>query len=509
MDNTFTNPIISGFYPDPSICRVGKDYYMVSSSFEYFPAIPVWHSQDLVSWTQIGHAIDRVEQGLDLSDVRPSGGVQACTIRHHNGLYYITSTSIGKTWPRPDYNFIITATHPAGPWSEVKYFKDAPGIDSSLFFDDDGKAYFMANREKENSDDPGDTEIWIQELDLETLELIGPRHGLWDGCGGVFPEGPHIYKRKGYYYLLIAEGGTGFEHAVTMARSQHIFGPYVPSSRNPILTHRHLGFDHDIQCIGHADIVQTHDDDWYMVCLGMRPLSYNGERKYANLGRETFLVPIQWADDESPIVSPGTGKVENHYLLPMSSKQKKKSLMKGFGIEFVGIRYEAHAQVMDDCLTIKMLPGKLSEDTEVGFFGRRQTHWHFRAETMMSVFLNEDECAGMTMYYNDQSFFSWGLYKANGCIYFKLLRMDHGEEVLLKEMIYDDHKMILGVVGEGLSYTVYVNGKSFYTITDGWRLSSSYAGGHTGAFIGLFASSQGKISENKVTFSEFVYEDCE
>lgn len=185
---TFSNPILPGFYPDPSICRVGDDYYLVNSSFEYFPAIPIWHSKDLIHWEQIGNAIDRKEQGLRLDDVAVSGGIQACTIRYHEGVYYITSTCVEREWPRLDYNFIITATDPAGPWSEVHYLQDAPGIDSSLFFDTDGKAYFHANRTRKNATHNGDSEIWVQEIDLETFELVGERHGLWHGTGGNFPE---------------------------------------------------------------------------------------------------------------------------------------------------------------------------------------------------------------------------------------------------------------------------------------------------------------------------------
>ena len=199
----FKNPIIPGFFPDPSIIRVEDDFYLINSSFEYFPAIPIWHSKDLVHWRQIGNAVDRKSQKLDLSNLDCSKGVQAASIRYHKGTYYITSTRIQNDWPRDDYHFIMYTNDINGPWSEVIYLKDAYGIDSSLFFDDD-KAYFIANRQKPNLEDGGDTEIWIQEIDLGSFTLVGEKHSLWDGTGGIFPEGPHIYKRNGYYYLLIA-----------------------------------------------------------------------------------------------------------------------------------------------------------------------------------------------------------------------------------------------------------------------------------------------------------------
>ena len=217
MQRKFHNPILPGFYPDPSICRVGEDYYLVNSTFEYFPGLPIFHSRDLVHWRQVGHVLTRPSQ-LDLDGIRPSGGLFAPTLRHHNGTFYVINTLIdGKT---KQGNFIVTSTDVRGPWSEPYWLEDAPGIDPSLFFDDDGRAWYTGNRLLPDGAYSGHCEIWLQELDLTTMQLTGPRHSLWEGAlkGAVWAEGPHLYKINGLYYLLIAEGGTEHKRKKTVDR---------------------------------------------------------------------------------------------------------------------------------------------------------------------------------------------------------------------------------------------------------------------------------------------------
>ena len=300
MSRTFRNPILSGFYPDPSICRVGGDYYLVTSTFEYFPGLPIFHSRDLVHWQQIGHVLDRPSQ-LPLDGIRPSGGLYAPTIRYSHGVFYVINTLVDGT--TRSGNFIVTTTDPAGPWSEPTWLDNAPGADPSLFFDEDGRVWYTGNRMAQNSQFEGHTEVWLQELDLATLSLIGEPQVIWDGAvrGAVWAEASHIYKIDGRYYLLAAEGGTAHHHAVCVARSDVITGPYEGNRGNPILTHRHLGLDYPIVGTGHADLVDTPSGEWWMVLLAMRP--YGGY--YYNLGRETFLAPVRW-EDGWPIVSPGT-----------------------------------------------------------------------------------------------------------------------------------------------------------------------------------------------------------
>ena len=260
MSDLITNPVLRGFYPDPSICRVGEDYYMVTSSFAYYPGVPVFHSRDLRHWEQLGHVLTRPSQ-LPLDCRHISGGIYAPTLRYHDGLFYMITTNVDGIG-----DFIVTAKDPAGPWSEMHVLKDVPGIDPSLMWDDDGTCYMCGNEWGS-----GEPVLWAAVLDTETFTL-GERHMLWGGalhdCHA--PEAPHLYKKDGWYYLMIAEGGTEYFHAVTIARSRSVFGPYTGFEGNPIVTHRHLGKDFPISNVGHADLVETQSGDWYMVLLGSR-----------------------------------------------------------------------------------------------------------------------------------------------------------------------------------------------------------------------------------------------
>lgn len=307
IETSFNNPILPGFYPDPSICRVGDDYWLVTSSFSYFPGVPVFHSLDLVNWEQVGHVLDRPSQ-LDLDGVGHSQGIFAPTIRYHDGLFYLITTLVGKQG-----NFLVTAKNPAGPWSDPYWLEDAPGIDPSLYFNEDGKAWVTGTAESPFPEYWGDNEIWMRELDLPAMKLTGLRFGLWRGAAkqAHWPEAPHLYKLGDWFYLMIAEGGTEYNHAVTIARSRDLTGPYEGNPANPILTHRHLGKGAPLWNAGHADLVQTQAGEWWMVCLASRP--YGGY--FRNLGRETFLAPVIW-EDEWPVVSPGTGKLEFRYPFP-------------------------------------------------------------------------------------------------------------------------------------------------------------------------------------------------
>ena len=214
--------------------------------------------------------LDRPSQ-LNLDGIRPSDGLFAPTIRYHEDTFYVVNTLVSGNDKMG--NFIVTATDPAGRWSEPFWLDDAPGIDPSLFFDDDGRAWYCGNRECENPEYEGDTDIWLQELDLDKMQLTGPKYSLWKGAlrGARWPEAPHIYKIDGLYYLMIAEAGTFHDHAETIARGKNITGPYDGNHRNPILTHRHLGADYPIACTGHADLVETQNGEWWMVLLATRP----------------------------------------------------------------------------------------------------------------------------------------------------------------------------------------------------------------------------------------------
>ena len=318
----FSNPIIRGGYPDPSICEVGDTFYLVNSSFEYFPGLPIHKSKDLINWELIGYGLDResqVSSKVNLIDVQSNGGIHAPTIRYHDGVFYIITTNVyfdADKQKTDMINFIITADNPSGPWSDPIHILGAPGIDPDLFFDDDGRVWYVGNQMPKNPNFNGEGEIWLQELDLNEFKLIGEKHLLWRGaCGGDWAEGPHMYKKDGRYYLLIAEGGTSFNHAVMVALSDNIEGPYISNPRNPIITSRHLSYDNWVNSTGHGDIIELDDGKNYMVLLGIR----NEIERGSNMGRETFLAPVNWEREPFewketkhlwPVVAAETGRVE-------------------------------------------------------------------------------------------------------------------------------------------------------------------------------------------------------
>ena len=298
----FANPTLPGFQPDPSIVRVGDDFYLVNSTFSWFPGLPVYHSRDLVHWRQIGNAIDRPGQ-LVIGKVGVTRGLFAPAISHHGGLFYIVNTCIDCGG-----NFIITADDPAGPWSDPHWL-DFGGIDPSLFVDEDGRAWIAYNDAP-----PGPTEydghraLWLQQIDLAAMKMAPTRtllvdKGVHPADKPVWAEGPHIYKVGGHYYLTAAEGGTADQHSQTIYRADTITGPYRPGPNNPILTQRNLpeGRAWPVQATGHADFVQIADGSWWAVFLATRP--YAGQQ--TNLGRETFLLPVTWKDGWPEILPPG------------------------------------------------------------------------------------------------------------------------------------------------------------------------------------------------------------
>ncbi len=518
MPNTFRNPILPGFYPDPSVCRVGADYYLVTSTFEYFPGLPVFHSRDLVHWHQIGYVLDRPSQ-LPLDGIRPSAGLYAPTIRYSNGTFYVINTLMnGKTGSG---NFIVTATDPAGPWSEPYWLDSAPGIDPSLFFDEDGSAWYVGNRMAAQSQYEGHTEIWLQELDLQSMCLVGDVHVLWDGAvkGAVWAEAPHIYKVDGRYYLMIAEGGTSHHHAVTIARSEAITGPYEGNRGNPILTHRHLGLDHPIVGTGHADLVQTQTGEWWIVLLAMRP--YGGY--FYNLGRETFLAPVRW-EEGWPVVSPGTGRVEFSYPVPNlpemtwpATPARDDFDVPALDLHWMFLRTPReefyNLSQRPGYLRLRLRPQRLSEWANPSFVGRRQQHIHFEAQCAMEFTpQNEHECAGLTLIQNNDFHFLFVITKAREPV-LRLIRRAYGKEQILAEQpasTASGTKLYLKVEAHEQAYDFYFASQpdEWHTLAehvDGRILSTPVAGGFVGACIAMYASSNGQSSLNNADFDWFEY----
>jgi xylan 1,4-beta-xylosidase len=301
----YLNPIIAGFYPDPSICRVGDDYYLVNSAFNYFPGIPIWHSKDLVNWTQIGNVIDRPSQ-FAMRGGAVSAGTYAPTIRYHDGTFYVVNTFVGGIG-----NYYVTAKNPQGPWSDPITLRGIGGIDPSFFFDDDGKCYVV------NCDGPpqgqtlynGHRTIRLQEVDLKQKKVVGEQTILVNGGTDlsqhpVWCEGPHLYKINKTYYLMCAQGGTGTAHSEVIFKSDALRGAYVPGPNNPMITARDLppARPGPVTCPGHADLVQTQNGEWFAVFLACQPY----QDGFYNTGRETFMLPVKWENDWPAILPPRT-----------------------------------------------------------------------------------------------------------------------------------------------------------------------------------------------------------
>lgn len=278
-------PIIPGFYPDPTICRVGDDYYLANSSFEYFPGAPIFHSRDLVTWRQIGNILDRRSQ-FERGDGRPSGGIYGSTLRHHGGRFWFVTTNVGGSEPGQT---IVTAADPAGSWSEPVFVREALGIDPDLCWDEDGECFLTWKGTVAGGEGDG---IFQVRLDPETGKFKSEPYPVWQGLGLHAPEAPHLYRIGERWYLILAEGGTERGHTVTVARGESPAGPFEPCPDNPVFSHRST--PHPVQNTGHADLVQTPEGEWAAVYLAVRPLGFTPH--FHVLGRETFLAGVDWVD---------------------------------------------------------------------------------------------------------------------------------------------------------------------------------------------------------------------
>ena len=402
MTGLARNPVVPGCHPDPSICRVGADYYLITSTFEYFPGLPIHRSRDLVNWQLIGHVLDRPGQ-LPLDGVRPSGGLFAPTLRHAGGVSYVVCTLVDGA--AESGNFVVTAPHPTGPWSDPAWLDDVPGIDPSLFFDDDGRAWLLGSRPIAGAELAGRTEIWMREFDPARLRVTGPEHVLFSGAlvDAAWVEGPHLFRREGYYYLLLSEGGTEHNHAVTVARSTRVTGPYRNNPANPVLTHRHLGRVQPIVATGHADLVQTPAGDWHAVLLAMRP--YGGY--FCNLGRETFLAAVAW-EDGWPIINPGAGRLLAEFPAPLPPHPwPPEPPVDDFDATTLAPVWNILRTPREKFFSLTDRPGHLrlrlraevvTQPSNPSFVGRRQQHMSFAASTAMDFEpAAANECAGLVL----------------------------------------------------------------------------------------------------------------
>jgi len=496
----YTNPIIPGFYPDPSICRVNDDYYLVTSSFEYFPGVPLFHSRDLVHWQQIGHCLNRPAQ-LPLAKTPSSAGIFAPTIRYHDGIFYMitTNVSVGK-------HFIVTTTDPYADWSEPIWI-DQTGIDPSLAFLD-GKVYFSWTMHGA---------IYQAELDVTTGQCLTEPRLIWTGTGGRYPEAPHLYHINGWYYLMIAEGGTEYGHMETIARSTSPFGPFEPYPHNPILTHRNLGAQ-VIQATGHADFVQTPDGHWWSVFLGFRQ-----SRQYSqfhHLGRETFLAPVTWNADGWPVIN-GTGTVDlemeaegltEHRWPSPQSRDDFDSTSLGLAWNFLRNPYPETWSLTErhGWLRLKGSAVTLNDPDSPAFVGRRQQHFDCFAATRLAFSPTQagDE-AGLTVLMNEKHHYEIAVVfdQGNRNIIVRK-RIGDLSAIIARNSIADgDITLKIQADAEHYHFAYALGDADFKPLASGLTryLTSEVAGGFTGVYMGMYATGNGHACTVPADFDWFEY----
>lgn len=511
IPSTFKNPIISGFHPDPSICRVGEDYYLVNSSFEWYPGLPIYHSKDLVNWELVGYGIHRPNQVELPEGLGDSRGVYAPTIRYYNGLFYIINTCV-----QCEGNFYITAENPSGPWSDPVWLHSR-GIDPDLFWDVDGKCYYTGHANITGVNDwPQKNGAWMQELDLNNKKLVGPQKQLTHGHAknARWTEGPHIYKIDGKYMLLVAEGGTGFHHSITVHHSDSIWGPYIPNHSNPVLTHRHLGNDYPVHSVGHGDLIQTQKGDWWFVGLGKRKI--DGQTL---LARETFLTPVEFQVQEgiqTPVFNPGIGQLsveQKRPDLPWSPvnvvpvRDEFASSKLALQWNFLRTPYTDWYKLEKGSLVIKARPNVIDSLTNPSFIAQRIEHYYWEAATKVNFSSkNHNEQAGLVIYRRSTNHYQL-LKEENEVVLIKTLK---GKKSEIARVKYVGKEVIFKVKAETVNVQFYFgdsldNLLPIGEVQDLGLISDEQSGGFNGPYIGMYVTSNNQKSKASAAFDWFEY----
>jgi len=515
----FYNPILAGYFPDPSVCRVGEDFYLVHSSFSYYPGVPIFHSRNLVDWKQIGHVLNRPSQ-LPLDGLPVSSGIFAPSISHHAGKFYLITTNV-----RGIGNFYVTASDPAGPWSDPIRLP-INGIDPSFFWDDDGQAYVIHNGPPP-ADKPlyeGHRAIWLWRFDESRGTLSDGRILVNGGVNlsqkPVWIEGPHLFRHEGYYYLCAAEGGTSVNHSQVVLRSRSLDEPFMPWEENPILTQRDLPGNraNPVTSVGHAQLVQTTAGEWWAVFLGVRP--YEGN--HYNTGRETFLLPVTWKQGWPRILAQGSA-------LPRVLARPQLSADAGSGPATTGSFVwtdDFAGQELDQAWSflrtpretwwsLKAAPGFLSlcprpvrldsvhrvdtlRNGNPSFIARRQQHAQFKVSVRVQVPEEKAKDAGLAVLQNDTAYLLIGLRHASDGSHRVFLEKHEKEDLAPEslaevELPADASSVILQIEGHDGRYACSYGITSVSTRlgpnVDARFLSTQSSGGFVGCMLGLYARS--------------------
>ena len=510
----YLNPILAGFYPDPTICRQADDYYLATSSFAYYPGVPLFTSRDLVHWTQLGHILDRPSQ-LNVDSAGVSRGIFAPALSCRPGKLWMITTLVDRGG-----NFLVTAANPAGPWSDPVWLH-FDGIDPSLFFDDDGKVYIVHNALPEGPQPygQGHRAIWIQEYDTAGQRMVGPHRMIVNGGVDlsqhpIWIEAPHIFKKDGWYYLICAEGGTAEQHSEVVFRSRAVFGPYQPGPINPILTQRHLDPSRPfpVWTTGHAQFVETQRGEWWAVFLGTRPYA-----DYTfNTGRETFLLPVEWRDGW-PVVLSGTETVPYVVRAPnLPADSRPGTPLSGnftdrddfdstvlrstwTFLRTVRERWEETTS-HPGWLTIQARSASLEGPGQPSFVARRQQHaWATASAAMRYRPLVSGDKAGIVAFQSSDAFFFLGVTLADGRPVIQLEQRTGPRSAATTTVVAStpldaspDSTLYLRIRARGGSYDFsYAYRPDAWMLlkgdADGTILSTRVAGGFVGTLLGMYA----------------------
>lgn len=485
----YTNPVIKGFYPDPSVCFANGKYYLVSSSFQYFPGVPLFESEDLINWKQIGHVLTRKNQ-VQLEKINSSGGVFAPTIRYHNGRFYMVTTN-----DTTHENFYVYTDDIYGEWSEPITVNQG-GIDPSLLFDDDGCVYFVSN----GSDDNGEGGVVQCEINIETGEKLSPSKCIWKGSGGRYLESPHIYKINGQYYLMAAEGGTEYGHMITYARSNSIWGPFENYPRNPVLTNRDKAPE-IIQGIGHGDLIQDKNGEWHILSLGFRQIHM--WMPYHHLGREIFLTPVKFGAD-GWFTAGTNGTTDKEYEIAGDFEQSEKRLYTfqntDWNIDWCYLRHPhfENYELSENKAVLHGTDVDIYQADSPTFIGIRQRDFNMELSVDVSVDCSE---GGITVYMCENEHYDIAVRKGeNG--FEAVLKLNIGnirhEQAVVK---LPEGKATLIIRSDNQIYNFYVKTeteKNHLGYGMAKYLSSEVSGGFTGVVLGLYAQ-----GGNRAEFKNF------
>ena len=496
----YVNPVLRGMNPDPSILRVGDDYYLATSSFEYFPSCPIYHSLDLVHWQRIGYALSRPSQFAQLS---PHPSTYATTLRFHNGIFYLITTDV-----RGGGNFFVTARNPAGPWSDpIKI--DQGMFDPSFFFDDDGTVYYTRRG-------PNAGENIVQAtIDVHTGKLTSPLRTISRGMVTNDAEGPHLYRVNGWYYLIEAEGGTRFLHMEAVGRSKSPWGPFTPDPANPFVSQR-ISWDYPVKSVGHCDWTDTPEGKWWIVCLGTRHPNYAS----FSLGRETFLYPMQWKDGWPIVKQQNIDQLQVNEPVPAAHPWPARPARNDFSSAKLDGEWNTIGPLGYKTWTLSEKPGflrlhgqesLLSFSAATAFVGRRQTEWASRSETELDFEPRlENEEAGLTVLMSPSYHYEIFVTIRGGRRVI-MLRKRAGDMLQIAGQAPAPSGLVrLRVDSDTEKYSFY-----YAAANSEWKLlgtglerliSSEVAAVWSGAYIGMYSSGNGRRCTAPADFDWFQYQ---